>query len=76
MPKSKKSQGSKKVDLVQQPPPEASEEESQDEDSRRVYELTVIGDEIIDREGLAVDGDEDGLPGGDYTSAFSISVVG
>jgi hypothetical protein len=47
---------------------------------RRIYTLTVFGDEpnrIFDVDGLALDGDGDGSPGGNFTSAFTvIHVIG
>jgi hypothetical protein len=47
---------------------------------RRIYTLTVFGDEpnrILDVDGLALDGDGDGSPGGNFTSTFTvIHVIG
>jgi hypothetical protein len=48
--------------------------------SRRIYTLTVFGAEpnrILDVDDLALDGDGDGSPGGNFTSTFTvIHVIG
>jgi hypothetical protein len=41
----------------------------------RLYTLTVVGDgpeRILDVDGLALDGDGDGAPGGNFTSTFTV----
>ena len=41
----------------------------------RLYTLTVVGDgleRILDVDGLALDGNGDGSPGGNFTSTFTV----
>ena len=41
----------------------------------RLYTLTVVGDgpnPILDVDGLALDGNGDGTPGGNFTSTFTV----
>jgi len=42
----------------------------------RLYTLTVFGDQILDVEdGLALDGNGDGSPGGNFTSTFTVTHI-